>query len=129
MHGIGLLQGVKVQSIVSGNEVDTSGFEGVMFVTKFSAAHASNVVTAHHGDLANGSDQAATVGTVDMDATATVGVLQVHKPRKRYVSPVATAGGAGSVTSITAILYGARNSAVPQSTDINAVNSVSPATA
>lgn len=110
MHGIGLVQGVKVIPIASGAVVDSQGFEGVVFVQSFDAASASNELQGQQGDAANGSDQAnMAAALVDMDATATVGVLEVHKPYKRYVSCDVTGAG-----SMVAILYGARKVKIDQ---------------
>lgn len=123
MHGIGLLQGVKVIPVASGAVVDTANYEGVMFVQTYDSAGASNALQGQHGDASNGSDQAdAADALVDMDATATVAVLQVHKPRKRYVSADATGDG-----TMVAILYGARTQPVeqPAATTI-ATNAISP---
>lgn len=123
MHGIGLLQGVKVIPVASGAVVDTANYEGVMFVQVYDAAGGTNALQGQHGDESDGSDQANASGAlVDMDATATTAVLQVHKPRKRYVSADATGAG-----TMIAILYGGRTLPVeqPAATTL-ATNSISP---
>lgn len=94
MNGIGLRQGIESLAVAAGAEVDTANFDGVCFFTT-----TGGTLQALHGDLADGSDQANAGGT---QVIAAGKCLEVHKPRKRYVS--VTGGGA-----LIAVLYGRRN--------------------
>lgn len=125
MHGIGLLNGIKVIPVAAGDEVDTANFEGVIFLNEFNAAADTNTMTANHGDLANGSDQAATTAVLTMDATATLGALQVHKPTKRFIS--CTLNGVSG--NMYAILYAGRTKPAVQTSATNKLEAISPLSA
>lgn len=109
-HSTGLLDDCVFEEVDSGTVVDVAECEGVMFVAIFGTAAGTNTMTLETGDAANGSDHAevddskdSTDAALTMNATATVGVLQHHKPTKRYCNCVLN----GSA-SMVAIKYGHR---------------------
>jgi hypothetical protein len=126
-HDHGLMVDTKVIPIASDAVVDTAGFEGVVFVAHFDAASGSNKLTLRDGSEAGGGDQAIVKDAdgnnaeLTMDATATVGRIQNHKPVERYVS--CTQVGAGTMT---AVLYGTRTQATTPGTTTNEASFVSP---
>jgi hypothetical protein len=140
MHGIGLLESVKVikthdevtagTSASNGTIIDTANAEGVIFINVFGTSAADNGVKAQQGAASNMSDAADLVGTQTLlDGTETVGVVQIHKPRERYVRSVAVRGTSTTVPAGIAILYGLRSEAFDNDsqTDVAAESHVSPA--
>ena len=92
---------------VTSDIVDTAGYQGVVFVTSFGTADATNTVKAQQNtanqttgmaDLVNTSIAS---GTTDEDI-----ILAIHKPLERYVQVVAARGASSTLESIWAILYG-----------------------
>jgi hypothetical protein len=122
MHGIGLAQGVKVIPLADDGVVDTQGFEGVVFVCTFGSASASNEMQGTYSDDAGGTGKSDTGVVTDMDGTATVGILEIHKPRKRFVGCDLTGTG-----TMVAVLYGARKVKTVQDSTTIAQSNVSPA--
>ena len=122
-HGIGALQELKIIPVASDAEVDPSGFEGVLFVCVFDAAAGSNEMQGKQGPTGSLSDLDGAI--TDMDATATVGCLQIHKPLQSAGDRVACElTGAGSMV---AILYGPRSQEVAQDAATTiAANYISP---
>ena len=140
MHGIGLLEGVKIIKIFdeitagtsasNGTIIDTAGAEGVIFTTIFGTSAADNGIKAQQGAASNMSDAADLAATqVLLDATETTACLQIHKPRERYVRAVAVRGTSTTVPGGVAILYGLRSEAFDNDTqtDVAAEAHVSPA--
>jgi hypothetical protein len=92
-------------STLTSDEIDMTGFEGVIFLTSYGTAAANNLVTMHGSDTSGG--EAATValktsGTSDEDV-----VLDVFRPIHRYAKLVASVGTSSTVESMWAIQYGA----------------------
>lgn len=114
---------------VNGDVIDTQGYEGVMFVGSIATANAGNSVKAQQGALADGSDMA------DLEATSIASgdngdsfLLDIYRPRERYVRVVITRAGTTTVTGdVYALLYGARTYPVEHGATINAETHVSPA--
>lgn len=140
MFGFGLLQDVRIiktfdevaagTSAANGTTIDTAGAEGVIFVTVIGTQATNNGVKVQQ-DSASGMGTAADlVGTqVLVDATKTTAVVQVHKPTKRYLRPVAVRGTSTTVPAGIAILYGLRSapSLNENQTDVASETHVSPA--
>lgn len=140
MHGIGLLENVKViktfdevtaaTSAANGVAIDTAGAEGVIFVTVFGTSAADNGVKVQQ-DSASGMGTAADLlgSQVLLDGTETTAVVQVHKPRERYVRAVAVRGTSTTVPAGIAIVYGLRTCPYDNDsqTDVAAESHVSPA--
>lgn len=104
-NSIGILNALKIISVAAGVAVDTSGFEGVLFVSvdggTLQPKHGATTTTANVGDPV---------------VLTAYGQLQIHKPLKRYVA--VTGGGI-----CVAILYGART--LPANV-ANSANLISP---
>lgn len=140
MHGFGLLDDVKIiktfdevtagTSDSNGTTIDTAGAEGVIFVTVLGTAAANNGVKVQQ-DSASGMGTAADLAgsKVLSDATETTIVVEVVKPRERYVRPVAVRGTSTTIPAGIAILYGLRTvpSGNDDQTDVAAESHVSPA--
>lgn len=140
MYGFGLLEDVKIiktfdevtaaTSAANGTTIDTAGAEGVIFVTILGTAAANNGVKVQQ-DSASGMGTAADLlgSQVLSDATETTIVVQVHKPRERYVRPVCVRGTSTTVPGGFAIVYGLRTKPYDNDsqTDVAAEVHVSPA--
>lgn len=121
---LNLGKGVKVTRVMNavaagttsqnGSTLDMTGFEGVMFIALFGALTATQVTAlkAQQGAASNLSDAADLVGTsvgplADGDGNKAL-VLDVYKPRERYVRGVVVRGTANAVIDgMIAIQYGA----------------------
>jgi hypothetical protein len=98
----------------SGSILDMSGFEGVMFVALLGALTATQVTAlkAQQGQASGGGDMADLLGTKvgpmgDDDDNKGL-VLDVYKPRERYVRCVVERATANAVIDgVIAIQYGA----------------------
>jgi len=98
--------------------VDTANYEGVIFVVPITDSVATGVatLTISQGALANGSDMAALSGAVDTltcavndDINGSLLVVDVYRPRERYVMSTITSATANIAFGDTiAIRYGAR---------------------
>lgn len=103
---------------LNGAVVDTLGFEGVRFVAAFGAiTDGTPDLKGQQGTLADGSDMADLAGSLlslaDTDDNDCV-VLDIYRPRERYVRCVLVRGGAtGSVVDgVIAELYEPRKQPV-----------------
>ena len=104
-------------SAVTSDEVDTAGYDGVMFVTSFGTAASDNTLKAQQ-DTATGMASAAdlegtsvTSGSSDEDVW-----IDVYRPRERYVRVVAARGTSSTLESIWAVLYDPRSMPVDNTT-------------
>ena len=128
-HDHGLVIDTRVIPVESGDAVDCANAEGVQFICVFNAADAGNKLELQTGKLADGSDQAAVkdrldasvVAELQMDAVATVGRIECHKPEKRFVSCEVTGAG-----TMVAVLYGSRSQPTTPSAECNEASFVSP---
>lgn len=105
----------------TGSGVDMSGFEGVIFVACVKGGEAiANTLKAQQATASNFSDAADLKGTaVDCSTTASadgLAILDIYRPRERYVRPVLVAGNYTNApaAAIWAIQYGARSLPVTQ---------------
>lgn len=101
------------QTEINGAAVDLSGYEGVMFVAHF------GVITVN-GVQSLSADQGATSGTatdaiagskvvVADDDDEKVAILDIYRPRDRWVRPVIARATADSIVNgCVAYLYGAK---------------------
>lgn len=117
----------------NGATIDTQGFEGVAFIVKF-ATIASSAVTsikAQSGDASNMSDAADLEGTAQSiadDDDNQVFVIDVKRPKERYVRLVVDKDGTNACAeSAVAILYGAQTKPTTKDSDVNGESFVSPA--
>lgn len=94
-----------------GTAIDTLGWDGILFIFAFGTITSTAVVTikAQQGLQSGGGDAADLEGTAqsvaDTDDNKIV-VIDIYKPRKRYVRPVVTRATANAVIDgVVAILY------------------------
>jgi hypothetical protein len=92
---------------VTSDIVDTAGYQGVVFITSFGTADATNTMKVQQNtanqttgmeDLAGSSISS---GTTDEDV-----IVNIHQPRERYVQAVIARGASSTLESIWAVLYG-----------------------
>lgn len=121
-----LLHNVKVTRVLaaqadgtgtqSGDILDMSGWEGVLFIAKFDDVDNTAVLTlqAQQNTVNSGTGMATLSGNSTYTAAAAdadddVLVLDVYRPRERYVRPQVVIGTANATTAcILAIQYGPR---------------------
>ncbi len=92
---------------VSGDIIDMAGFDNVCFVCTIATANAANYLFAQQGAAANLSDAAALADSgVVTEADGMVAILDIRRPRERYLRPMVERGGAATATGdLYAILY------------------------
>ena len=118
-------------SAVTSDAVDTAGFEGVCFLTSFGTAAADNTLKAQQSsDDAVADAYADLLGTSVASGSSDEDVwIDIYRPRERYVKVVAARGTSSTLESIWAILYGAANQPVDNTTTGTIIGelSISPA--
>jgi hypothetical protein len=97
---------------VDGASVDMSGYEGAMFHCTIATANAGNFIKVQGSD--NNSDWDDLADTAVIAATnADIVLIEVLKPKHRYLRPVVIRAGANTATGdLYAIRYGARKEPV-----------------
>ncbi len=97
---------------VTSDIVDLAGFSGVAFFSSFGTANATNTIKVQ-GNSSNTTD-----GMSDLEGTLVSSgssdedvIVEVHKPRHRYLQVVAARGASSTLESIWAVLYGASSNA------------------
>lgn len=110
------------QAATNGDILDMAGYEGVLFIAKLGDVTATSVVTLQAQQ--NTLNQSGGMATLAGSATYTAGasdadddllVLDVYRPRERYVRPVFTSATANAVKNgVIAIRYGSRNKPMVQ---------------
>lgn len=114
---------------VESDVVDMSGFEGVMFFGSVATANAGNFGKVQQGQQSNGGDMADLAGTkvVPGDSGDSF-LIDVYRPRERYVRCVIIRAGTTTVTGdIYALLYRAAKAPTSQGATIDAEVHASPA--
>ena len=102
---------------VDGATIDTSGFEGVLFIAKFGTAASNNTLQAQQGAASNLSDAADLEGTsVTVGSSDELVYLDLYRPRERYVRIQAERGTSTTLDWCVAIKYGARKQPVDNDT-------------
>lgn len=111
------------QTAQNSSILDMSGFEGVVFVAAFGAI-SSNAVTsikAQQGMAADMSDAADLAGTsisIPDSASNKLAVLDVYRPRERYVRLVISRGTANAaIDGVVAIQYGRKEGPIAHDAD------------
>jgi hypothetical protein len=117
---------VAAQTDVASSILDMSGFDGVMFIALTGDVTATsalalkceqNTANSTSGMAELTSSAAFTAGASDADSMALV--LDVYKPRERYVRAVLERGTANAVVDgIIAIQYGAHNAPTTQDASV-----------
>lgn len=114
-------------SAVTGDTVDMTGFEGVVFFGAIGTANAGNFAKVQQGaasDLADAADLEGTKVTPGDDADSFM--VDVFRPQERYVRCVVTRGASTTSGDVYALLYGARQVPVTHGATIDGETHVSP---
>ena len=105
-------------STVTSSAVDTSGYEGVLFLTSFGTAAANNTIKVQQSSDDGSSDSYAdltgtsvTSGSSDEDVWA-----DVLRPQERYLKLIGTRGTSSTLESMWAVCYGATSQVVDNTT-------------
>lgn len=98
-------------SDVTGVAIDMAGYEGVMFIANFGTAAADNTILLHQSsDDASADAYTEVLGTqVGVGASDEIVVLDVYRPRERYVKCIAERGTSSTLEGVIAIQYGPRS--------------------
>jgi len=128
------LEDLKVSEVISATatgtttinsaEVDTAGYDGVIFVTSLGTANAGNGHKVQQDTVTGMAGAADLLGSqVLCNGTGKVLVTYVHRPQERFVRcAVIRAGATTTINNCSAILVGARRT--PQTNTVtNAVAS------
>jgi hypothetical protein len=115
----------------SGTGVDTSGYDGVLFIANITGALSTAVGTLQAQESADNATWGAALANTAAytnGSGATVNksalVLDVYQPKSRYVRPQLVRATANlAISSITAILYRARSLPTAQGTTVLASGS------
>lgn len=89
--------------------VDMSGFEGVLFITSYGTAAADNFIKAQQNTANSASGMADLEGTKVLTGASPSNedvMLDIYKPRERYLRCVAVVDTSSTIESIWAIQYG-----------------------
>ena len=94
-------------SEVKSNVIDTCGFEGCIFMTRFAVANAGNYIKVQQDTAANGATAADLAGTKVTSGASDEGVaIDINRPQERYLRLSATRTSTSALGEIWAILYG-----------------------
>lgn len=116
-------------STLTTSTIDTSGYEGVMFVGSLATANAGNFAKARQGQQSNMSDGADLVNTKVVPANnGDSFLIDINRPQERYVDLQIVRAGATTITGdVYAILYGPRKMPTSHGSTILAETHISPA--
>jgi hypothetical protein len=91
----------------NGVHVDMQGYDGVMFFCTLSAFAATNYLKAQQGEAVGDGDMADLAGTkVSPTANSNIAILDVYRPKERYVRPVIVRGvAATTIGDVYAVRY------------------------
>jgi hypothetical protein len=115
---------------IDGATIDTSGFEGVLFIAKYGTAASGNFLQGQQGADSGLSDAADLEGTaVGVGSSDEIVWLDLNRPQERYVRVQAERGTSSTLDWGVAILYGAKKLPVDNTTagTIHGELSVAPA--
>jgi hypothetical protein len=91
---------------VTSSIVDTAGYDGVVFMTSFGTANATNTVKVQQNTANQTTGMADVVGTSVASGSSDEDVIiEIHKPTERYIQVVAARGASSTLESVWAILY------------------------
>lgn len=117
--------------------IDMAGYEGVVFIVPIEDSAATGVATlkveqntanSDSGMAAISGASAAKTCTVNDDINGTLLVVEVYRPRERYVQAVCTSATANiAFGTMIAILYGARKVPITEHSTISTSASVTSA--
>lgn len=115
---------------VTGSIIDTSGFEGVLFIACFGTAAADNYIKAQQDTAVGGGTMADLAGSaVGVGSSDEIVWLDLHRPLERYVRAIAVRTTSSTLSWGVAIPYGAKKQPVDNTTagTIHGETTVSPA--
>jgi len=91
---------------VTSSIVDTAGYDGVVFMTSFGTANATNTVKVQQNTANQTTGMADLVGTSVASGSSDEDVIiEIHKPNERYIQVVAARGASSTLESVWAVLY------------------------
>ena len=115
-------------SAVNTDVIDTAGFEGVAIFGTIAVTNAGNTLKVQQGAAANLSDAADLTGTATATTTNGDAVLvDVFRPRERYVRGVITRTASSATGDFYAVLYNPRTEPVTHGATVDSDYFVSPA--
>jgi hypothetical protein len=119
--------GAATTAVVS-TAIDMANFEGVMFFGNVATGAANNIVKAQQGLLADGSDAADLTGTANaITANNNQFLVDIYRPRERYVRVSLARGTSTASGEIYALQYGPRVQPTTQASTVKLESFVSPA--
>ena len=84
---------------VDGAAIDMQGYDGVLIFATIATQNAGNFLKAQQGQVSNLSDAADLAGTkVIVDSNGDVAILDLAKPKERYVRGTIIRAGANTAT-------------------------------
>lgn len=102
---------------VTGATIDTSGYEGVLFIAKYGTAAANNTLHAESGAASDMSDAADLASTsVGAGASDEIQWIDLFRPAERYVRVMADRGTSSTLDWGVALLYGPKKLPVDNTT-------------
>lgn len=91
---------------VNGAAIDMAGFDGVLIFGTIATAASGNFLKAQGGEASDLSDAADLAGTkVVTDSDADLAILDIQKPRERYIRGVFVRGTSTAVGDLYYIRY------------------------
>jgi hypothetical protein len=102
---------------IDSTPIDTSNFDGVLFVVRFGTPAANNNIRGQQASTSGGS-YADLQGTLVNDAAKNVHMLDLKRPGKQFLRVRITRGTSTSIDTITAITYRARRRPLTQPTSV-----------
>jgi hypothetical protein len=92
---------------VTSSIIDTAGYQGVVFITSFGTANATNTLKVQQNTANQTTGMADLLGTSVASGSSDEDVIvEVFRPRERYLQVVAARGASSTLESVWAILYG-----------------------
>lgn len=111
--------------------IDTQDCEGVLIVAVFGTSATDNGMKIQQDtDPAHGADPQDLEGTsLLLDGTEKMAVIDIYRPRERYLKPVILRGTSTTIDSVIAIKYGGRVAPIDNNSDsdVAAETHISPA--
>ena len=87
--------------------IDTAGFEGCVFITRFATANAGNYIKVKQDTDAAGGTMADLAGTkVASGSSDEVCAIDINRPKERYLQLSAIRTASSALGEMYAILYG-----------------------
>lgn len=96
---LGAAAAISAGTTINGTVIDMAGYDGVRIFVAIATANAGNFLKAQGGEVSDGSDAADLAGSkVIVDSNGDIAILDILKPRERYIRGVIIRGGANTVT-------------------------------